>query len=118
MTGLKNLIESLGLKNQPRPIEPVEAVVQAQVPIEPVQPRTVYARTPPSSAQAPVRKSESSASPTLVTAPPEFLPPKPLVEKSEKEHSNPNNGTSRRDRRETFDDVEILPSWRGQYKRK
>jgi hypothetical protein len=53
-----------------------------------------------------------------VTAPPEFLPPKSVVEKRETEHSRANNGTSRRDRREPYDDVEILPSWRGQYKKK
>jgi uncharacterized protein involved in exopolysaccharide biosynthesis/Mrp family chromosome partitioning ATPase len=40
-----------------------------------------------------------------VTAEPEFLPPKP-------------EKLARRDRRDAFDDVQILPSWRGQYKRK
>jgi hypothetical protein len=40
------------------------------------------------------------------------------VEKTDKENSALNGGTSRRDRRETYDDVEILPSWRGQYKRR
>jgi hypothetical protein len=40
-----------------------------------------------------------------VTAEPEFLPPKPEKPK-------------RRERSDAFDDVQILPSWRGQYKRK
>lgn len=118
MTGLKNLIQSLGLKNPPRPAEFVEPPMQHVPPVEPVSPRPVYGRATPASAPAPSWKNEPSPSPTLVTAPPEFLPPKPLVEKSEKEHSASASGTSRRDRRETYDDVEILPSWRGQYRRK
>jgi hypothetical protein len=39
-----------------------------------------------------------------VIAQPEFLPPKP-------------EKPIRRDRREVFDDVQILPSWRGQYRK-
>jgi hypothetical protein len=41
-----------------------------------------------------------------------------MVERSDKEHSSAGNSTSRRDRREAYDDVEILPSWRGQYRKK
>jgi hypothetical protein len=115
MTGLKNLIQTLGMKNPPRPPEPVPVT---PLPVEPVQQRPVYPRAAAPIPQAPTWKNEPSPSPTLVTAPPEFLPPKPLVEKTDKENSALNGGTSRRDRRETYDDVEILPSWRGQYKRR
>jgi hypothetical protein len=41
-----------------------------------------------------------------------------MVERTDKEHVPAGNSTSRRDRREAYDDVEILPSWRGQYKKK
>jgi hypothetical protein len=68
--------------------------------------------------QPPVRNDSFYASPTLVTAPPEFLPPKPLVETTDKERSKASAAKGRRDRRDSFDDVEILPSWRGQYKKR
>jgi hypothetical protein len=72
-------------------------------------------------APAPVsssRSSASDASPTLVTAPPEILPPEQAAEKTDKKSSWANKIKARRDRRDAFDDVEILPSWRGQYKKK
>jgi hypothetical protein len=124
MTGLKNLIFTLGQKNlhqvretAERPVEqPIERPVAAPPPpFEPIRQRPVYPRA---SAPIPPRKEPEIPSPTLVTAPPEFLPPKPTVERTEKEHGPSSHSTSRRDRRETYDDVEILPSWRGQYKRK
>ena len=117
MTGLRNLIQTLGMKAPPQPPEAVEPVAQAARPPEPVQPRPADPRTPPPVPHAPVRRNEPSASPTLVTAPPEFLPPRPMVEKEEKEHPS-THASTRRDRRDTYDDVEVLPSWRGQYKRK
>lgn len=52
-----------------------------------------------------------------VMAAPEFLPPRPYVA--------PQTGSGleetdagRRDRRDTLDDLDVLPSWRGQYRRK
>jgi len=53
----------------------------------------------------------------MVTASPEFLPPKADVLVPARE-SKPSSKNDRRDRRETFDDVEVLPSWRGQYKKR
>ena len=117
MTGLRNLIQTLGMKNPPQPPDAGAPSSQAVQPPEPVQPRPVYPRTPPPMPQQPAWRNPPTGSPTLVTAPPEFLPPKPMVEKEENEHSSTHNNT-RRDRRDTYDDVEILPSWRGQYKRK
>jgi len=124
MTGLKNLIFTLGQKNmhqsreageQPaeRPVAPPVAAPPPQV--EPIRQRPAYPRA---HAPVPPRREPEINSPTLVTAPPEFLPPKPMVERTEKEHTSAGNSTSRRDRRDTYDDVEILPSWRGQYKKK
>jgi hypothetical protein len=56
-----------------------------------------------------------NASPRLVTATPEFLPPRPAVE--EAENSQPSRFKNRRERADDFDDVQILPSWRGQYRK-
>lgn len=54
----------------------------------------------------------STGSTRRVTTTPEFLPPrKTRTSRLEEE-------ATRRDRRDTFDDVSILPSWRGQYRRK
>jgi len=49
---------------------------------------------------------------------PEILPPEPASDNTDKERSWASKGKARRDRRDAFDDVEILPSWRGQYKKK
>jgi len=117
MSGLRNLIFSLGLKNAHHPAETSEAAADFAPPAEPVRPRPAYARPMPPVQHDSAWDESAGASPTLVTAPPEFLPPKPLVENTGKEHHRSGNGASRRDRRDTYDDVEILPSWRGQYKR-
>jgi len=62
----------------------------------------------------PTRAATASA---VVTASPEFLPPGSDGPASAKE-SKTSSKIDRRDRRETFDDVEVLPSWRGQYKKR
>jgi len=63
-------------------------------------------------------KEAASVSKQRVTAPPEFLPPKIEVESADKERSNASKAAARQDRRDSFDDVEILPSWHGQYKKR
>ena len=117
MSGLRNLILSLGLKNPNQLAEPVAREAEAPLPAEPRQQRPVYAR-PTAPVATAARPEDAGNSTTLVTAPPEFLPPKPAVEKTETQHSRANNSVSRRDRRDAYDDVEILPSWRGQYRKK
>jgi hypothetical protein len=52
-----------------------------------------------------------------VTAQPEFLPPKPAAE-SEGKTVKKGSNVMRREHHDTIDDVEILPSWRGQYKKR
>jgi hypothetical protein len=57
-----------------------------------------------------------------ITAQPEFLPPRPLIEAADtkldtKAETKEGVATGSRDRREAYDDVRILPSRRGQYKR-
>jgi hypothetical protein len=126
LSGLRALFFSLRLKElkevgQPAPEasedaatpppqpERTASVQAAPVPAPPEH--TVPARTivpvpepePASSAAAGTGKRGDST--RRVTAEPEFLPPKPLA-------------PARRDRREAYDDVQILPSRRGQYKKK
>ena len=120
MSGLRNLIFSLGLKNLNKAAksedEEAEFVPQPGRGTE----RQVGAR-PFAPVPSPVNSSRSSASgasPTQVTATPEILPPEPTADKSDKERSWSSKSKGRRDRRDAYDDVEILPSWRGQYKKK
>lgn len=63
--------------------------------------------------------SPDAASPVHLTTQPEFLPPKPMAEvEKEKEQVRPTSTASRRDNWDTQDEVQTLPSWRGQYRKK
>jgi hypothetical protein len=57
------------------------------------------------------------ASPRVVTAQPEFLPPKSVVIEIDKTDAHVGESSTRQDRRAAFDRVDILPSKRGQYKK-
>jgi hypothetical protein len=75
---------------------------------------------PPSAARVIVPLPSTArprVAPERVTAQPEILPPKSNVEIQGKE-PKVNGKADRRDRSETFDDVQVLPSWRGQYKKR
>ena len=61
--------------------------------------------------------ARNAAFPTVVTAQPEILPPKPDAG-PESKGAKKGNSPIRRDRYDTADDIEVLPSWRGQYKKK
>jgi hypothetical protein len=63
------------------------------------------------------RSSAASDSPTQVTARPELLLPAPILEPAGKEYTWQKDSKTRRDRRDALDDdVDILPSRRGQYR--
>jgi hypothetical protein len=57
------------------------------------------------------------ASPRIVTAQPEFLPPRSVVIEIDKTDAHVGESSTRQDRRAAFDRVDILPSKRGQYKK-
>ena len=51
-----------------------------------------------------------------VVAEPEFLPPQEFVPVKDKEPVQETNSATRVDRGETYDELQILPSRRGQYR--
>jgi uncharacterized protein involved in exopolysaccharide biosynthesis/Mrp family chromosome partitioning ATPase len=119
MSGLRNLIFSLGLKNSPAAETAVEPVSQPSPAVEPVHERPVYDSTYSQSEQMPVREETGAKSATVVTAPPEILPPRVFEVETDNDRTRNNAAAARRDRRDAFDeDVQILPSWRGQYRKK
>lgn len=61
--------------------------------------------------------SVGGASPRLITAPPEFLPPRPIVINVDREGVPAGESSTRQDRRAAYDNIQILPSKRGQYKK-
>ena len=94
------------------PVHPVHAVPEPQ-PLAPAEPLIGYRGE--AFVPFPEPESESGASTPVdsptpqVTAVPEFLPPR----KSRWDSDN-----KRMERRETEDGIAVLPSWRGQYRRK
>lgn len=108
LSGLRGLIFSLGAKNAHNPPDEMTQEAFVEPPAEPERP--AYARTYTPMPDTPVRPEAAKDAPAHVTAAPEFLPPKPPAEENRK--------GSHRDRRDAFDDVDILPSWHGQYKKR
>lgn len=127
LSGLRNLLFSLGLKNLNSTRESSgyedEPLPQSQPDPEYAGYTRVYTAPPAPSAPTPVpvappRSSQVDTAPRLVTAAPEFLPPRPAAQTTGKYQTGDPDATSRRDRRDNYDEVEILPSWRGQYRKK
>ena len=128
LSGLKNLLFSRADEPQRAVPEPTPQMETPVYPVEPVPPGSPLGPAPEYSA-AFVPYPEPEPVPELVTAAvvpawpgngtrqimalPEFLPPRRKVE-----HQIEDEPAARRDRRETWDDVAVLPSWRGQYRRK
>jgi hypothetical protein len=122
--GLRNLLVSLGLRSlnnkdaafreAPEPtLEPRHERV-AERPAE----RPVYAE--PLAPAAPAVHPEVGFDPALVTATPEFLPPRPMVESTEKEPEKEPRAPAapRKNHVDSSDEIETLPSWRGQYRKR
>lgn len=113
LSGLRKLLLSPGLRgvNKAKPLA-ARGIEASRPPLEPpVQ------RVPPRSYTpfpgAPAGEDRSAASPSQ-----ESPSPKAMFESEEKEHIRLEGENARRDRRDPVDPVEILPSWRGQYKKK
>jgi hypothetical protein len=111
LSGLRNMLVSLGRRSL---IEDEEGSDEADP-----EPRFERATVRPAYNEPPTGEAAASApAPVRVTAPPEFLPPKPAAEaEKEKEPLRPTPPVPRRER-ETPDEIQTLPSWRGQYRKK
>ena len=137
LSSLRDLSFGQALKNLSRPVE-LEPATPVAVPVQQVRTQqkdaapASDARPLPKEPLAPVMEHRPSASrvsvpmpvkqradgaSTAVTAQPEFLPPTSNAKGTENE-PKANSKVDRRDRRDTFDDVEVLPSWRGQYRKR
>ena len=111
LSGLRNLLFVLGVKdtkdaqdsNGSHPAVPTNFDYRVE--------RTI-AHTPADEAS-----EMRGASPRLVTATPEFLPPKPVVLEFDKTDPRSSEPWARQDRRDPQDRVDILPTRRGQYRK-
>ena len=116
LSGLRNLLFVLGVKNAQDGEEPSEAHSAGGSKLESRTDRESIERTALEEQQQ-AAWTMGGASPRLVTAPPEFLPPKPAVIEFNRGDAHAGESSTRQDRRAAADGVEILPSKRGQYKR-
>jgi hypothetical protein len=114
LSGLRNLLFVRGLKNLCTGGEREAGAIPH------LGRATSYPPFAHASGPAPVilaRSSAASDSPTQVTARPELLLPAPILEPAGKEYTWQKDSKTRRDRRDALDDdVDILPSRRGQYR--
>jgi uncharacterized protein involved in exopolysaccharide biosynthesis len=113
--GLRNLLVSLGIKALNSESE-YHGNQDMEAGFERNQERSVYAEPVSIS---PVRSAGEMLAPDAasVKAKPEFLPPKPVVETTEREKELP-RPVPKRLRWDAPEDVETLPSWRGQYRKR
>ena len=112
--GLRNLLVSLGRRSLNHE---GETGVDSKPDIEP---RFERATVRPAYPEPPEPESDvpESGVPARLNAEPEFLPPKPMVElEKEREVVRPAPAAPRRDNADS-DDIQTLPSWRGQYRKK
>jgi hypothetical protein len=113
LSGLRNLLVSLGRRSL---IEDEYGANEAEA-----EPRFARANVRPAYHEPPpgeTEPAESASVPVRVTAPPEFLPPRPAAEpEKEKDPVRPTPPVPRRER-ESPDEIQTLPSWRGQYRKK
>lgn len=123
--GLRSLLVSLGLRSaNSKDDEFHEAAEASQEPrhervAERPAERTVYSE--PLAPLAPAGDAEVVGfDPALVTATPEFLPPRPVVEVTEKEPEKEPRAPAapRKNRWDSTDELDTLPSRRGQYRKR
>jgi len=117
LSGLRNLFFVLGVKgpygSEDVAEEQADSISSIGLRIE----RSEDDRTQAPDAEDAARVSVGGASPRLITAPPEFLPPRPIVINVDREGGRAGESSTRQDRRAPYDNIQILPSKRGQYKK-
>jgi uncharacterized protein involved in exopolysaccharide biosynthesis len=112
LSGLRNLLFVLGVKDIQNAAGPNDPQSGAGTLFDRRPERQIFERT---IAESDADRAVGGASPRLVTAPPEFLPPK--VVEFNKIDPHVGESQTRQDRRATSDGVDILPSRHGQYKK-
>ena len=110
--GLRNLLVSLGRRSLSKD---GDSALESDSDVDPrfgrASMRPAYTET-----SLPDTDVPGSSAPVRLTAQPEFLPPKPTVE-VEKERETVRPTPPRRDTPDG-DEIQTLPSWRGQYRKK
>ena len=114
--GLRNLLVSLGLKALNTESDYRGRSQEGEPAFERNTERSVYAEPV---GVSPARGSVETLPPDAasVRAKPEFLPPRPVAETVERE-KEPVRPVAKRLRWDAPEDVETLPSWRGQYRKR
>lgn len=123
LNSLRGLLFSRGLKDLSKMRASEPAGEESLLPIEDEPERTVVARDfAPIAAPDPVAVSASAARDDAparpVVAEPEFLPPKEFIPINDRRGLRDSRSPARTDRGDADDDMGILPSRRGQYKRR
>jgi hypothetical protein len=125
LSGLRGLLFSLGLKNLNKTAEAAPPEEEAPLPMAREPERTASTRaTAPFSEPVPVAAASVETRPAdlpqkqvaVVTAQPEFLPPKEFIPVKDGDQAAESTSAARNDRRETYDELRVLPSRRGQYR--
>jgi Mrp family chromosome partitioning ATPase len=114
--GIRNLLVSLGRRSlKDAECAGEESDIEPRFERATVRPAYADAEVPPGD----IDSAAADSSAVRVTAQPQFIRPKamPEVEK-EKEPVRPTAPPPRRDSKEAQDDIQTLPSWRGQYRKK
>jgi hypothetical protein len=114
--GLRTLMTSLGIRNLQKEAEPRRSYAETEFRSERQTERAIFAQ--PQSHSQVAHSSERTAT-AEVTASPEIIPPRAAMEQveREKEASRPVK-SPRVSHRDSADDLDTLPSWRGQYRKR
>ncbi len=121
LSGLRNIFFAAGGSGDlnptreaaPKSGEPALPASEPRRPAEPLPPAVSRVFVP-----LPSHLPADGAALRKVIAAPEFLPPRPAAHLDARGHLREHEQTIHLDRREAYDEVAILPSWRGQYRRK
>lgn len=114
LSGLRNLLVSLGRRS----LSQADGLPDTSDPdIEPRFERATVRPAYQDSAGSADRAPENSA-PARLTAQPEFLPPRPTAELEREREKEAVRPTSPRRESPDGEEIQTLPSWRGQYRKK
>jgi hypothetical protein len=122
LNGLRGMLFSLGLKNLGKARGSASEYRDPSLPLESEPEPTMLAHTftpfaePAPVVDTPIPAKSANGSVRPVIAQPEFLPPQEFVPVKDKEPVRETNSIARSNREETYDELQILPSRRGQYK--